>query len=97
MKWIALGPEGNIVVWYNANPMLKSIIYEVELPDGRVNYYAANSIAENMLSQVYDEGYIVTLIDLVLYYKIDYSAIDKSYKYVVTRILQCWLINMNQG
>ena len=77
--------------------MLKSIIYEVELPDGRVNYYAANAIAENMLSQVYDEGYIVTLIDLVLYYKIDYSAIDKSYKYAVTRILQRWLINMNQG
>ena len=77
--------------------MLKSIIYEVELPDGWVNYYAQNAIAENMLSQVYDEGYIVTLIDSVLYYKIDYSAIYKSYKYVVTRILQCWLINMNQG
>ena len=77
--------------------MLNQIIYEVEFTDGQVNYYAANSIAENMLSQVYDEGYIVTLIDSVLYYKIDYSEIDKSYKYVVTRILQCWLINMNQG
>ena len=36
--------------------MLNSMIYEVEFPDVQVEDYAVNVIAENILSQVYDEG-----------------------------------------
>ena len=44
------------------NPILNSVIYEVEFPDGQLKEYAANVIAENMLAQVDHEGYSTTLI-----------------------------------
>ena len=58
-----LGPEGNIVGRYDASHMMKSMIYEVDFPDGQVKDYAVNVIAENMLSQVDEKGYIITLIN----------------------------------
>ena len=41
---------------YNENPLLNSIIYDVEFPDGQIKEYAANVIAQNMYSQVDSEG-----------------------------------------
>ena len=67
--------------------MLNSIMYEVEFPGGQVKDYASNDIAKNMLSQVDDEGYSVTLVDSILYYKRDDSAVYKVIEYVVTRRL----------
>ena len=58
-----LVPECKIVRRYDANHMLNSTIYEVELPDVQVKDYAANIIAKNMLSQYDDKGYSVTLIN----------------------------------
>ena len=48
----ALGPDGQVAGTYDDNPFLNTIIYEVEFPDGQVKDYAANVIAENMLTQV---------------------------------------------
>ena len=48
-QWV-LVPEGKIVRGYDANHMLNSTIYEVELPDVQVKDYAANIITANMLS-----------------------------------------------
>ena len=33
-----LGPEGKIFGRYDANPMLKYMIYEVDFPDGQMQY-----------------------------------------------------------
>ena len=49
VKHRALGPDGNMVGKYDNNPMLNSIMYEVEFADGTVKEYGANIIAENML------------------------------------------------
>ena len=38
----------------NSNPILNGLLYDVEFPDGQVKEYAANVIAENLLSQVDD-------------------------------------------
>ena len=35
---------------YQENPILNSIIYDVEFPDAEVKEYAANILAENLLS-----------------------------------------------
>ncbi len=40
----ALGPDGTVAGRYDENPMLNSIVYEVEFPDGEVKEYAANTI-----------------------------------------------------
>ena len=44
-----LGPDGNMVGKYDNNPMLNSIMYEVEFADRTVKEYGANIITENML------------------------------------------------
>ncbi len=41
---------------------MNSMIYDVEFPDGQIQEYAANIIAEIILSLVYDEGYGHTLL-----------------------------------
>ena len=46
-----IGPDGKVTGTYDNNPFLNSIVYDVEFPDGQVKEYAANIIAENMLTQ----------------------------------------------
>ena len=40
VKWRALEQDGKVVGSYNTNSMLRSMIYEVELPDVQVKDYA---------------------------------------------------------
>ena len=63
VKQRALIPEGKIVGKYDYNPMVNSMIYEVEFPDSQVKDYAENFIANNILSQVDYKGYSVTLVN----------------------------------
>eukprot|EP00957_Ditylum_brightwellii_P136491 10409346-Ditylum_brightwellii.AAC.1 len=46
--------------------MLNSTIYEVEFPDGEVKDYAANVIAENMLTQVDYKGFTATMMEGII-------------------------------
>eukprot|EP00957_Ditylum_brightwellii_P188016 14314015-Ditylum_brightwellii.AAC.1 len=48
----AIGPNGTVTGTYDNNPMINTMIYDVEFPDRQVHEYAANIIAENMLTQV---------------------------------------------
>jgi hypothetical protein len=41
---------------------MNSIVYEVEFPDGELREYAANILAENILSQVDYEGHTIMLM-----------------------------------
>ena len=59
------------------------MIYEVEFPDGQLKEYAANVIAENMLTQVVSDGFSLTII--IDYRKDDeYQAVSKAGKYLTT-------------
>ena len=58
-----VGPDGQVTGTYDSNPYLNSIIYDVEFPDGQVKEYAANIIAENMLTQVDSDGMSTTLME----------------------------------
>lgn len=94
----AIGPDGTTTGKYDDNPLLNSIIYEVEFPDGLVREYAANVIAENLLNQVDDEGYTTTMLESIVDYNVDYSsAIDKKDKYVTTRTGQKRLRHTTKG
>ena len=70
---------------YDDNPILNSIIYEVEFPDGQVCKYSANIIAENMLAQCNDEGFSKALMEVIIDYKHDETAVPMSDKYVTTK------------
>ena len=81
----AFGPDGKVAGKYDDNPYLNSIMYEVELTDGRIKEYRANIIAENMLTQVDLDGFSLALMEGIIDYKCDDSiAIPKADKYITT-------------
>ena len=50
------GRDDNPLGMRHSNPVLDTRDYQVEFPDGSTATYAANAIAENLYSQVDDEG-----------------------------------------
>ena len=48
--------DGRPIGKRHANPLLDTRLYEVEFPDGTTKAVSANLIAENLLSQVDEEG-----------------------------------------
>jgi hypothetical protein len=82
----AIGPDETAVGEYDDNPVMNSIVYEVEFPDGQVKEYSANVIAENMLSQVDPDGFSTSLMDAIVdYLKDAVTAVEKADVFVVTR------------
>ena len=53
----ATNPEGFSVGTHDDDPLKNSMVHEVQFPDGQVKEHAANATAENMLSQVDNEGH----------------------------------------
>eukprot|EP00957_Ditylum_brightwellii_P095498 7274414-Ditylum_brightwellii.AAC.1 len=51
--------------------MMNTMTYDVEFPDRQVREYAANIIAENMLTQVDSNGYTKTLMESIVDDKTD--------------------------
>ena len=77
--------SGEIRGTYNENPILNTLVYDVEFPDGDVREYSANIIAENMYAQVDSEGFSHMILDHIADYKKDGNAVDKADSYVVTK------------
>jgi hypothetical protein len=77
---------------------MNSIVYEVEFPDGELKEYAANILAENMLSQVDSEGHNTLLMrNIIDYKKDDATAVPMKDKYLVARSGQKRLRKTTQG
>ena len=86
VKHRALGPDGKVSGKYNHNPTNNSIIYEVEFDDGIVKEYAANVIAENMLSQVDSDRVTIQLLESIVDYKRDkLVTMSKADKYIYNK------------
>jgi hypothetical protein len=82
----SIGPDGITIGEYNEYPIMNSIVYEVDFPDGQVMEYSANVIAENMLTQVDSDGFSTSLMDAIVdYRKDDATAVQKADAFVVTR------------
>ena len=58
--------NGNPIGMRNSNPMMDTREYEVTFPDGSVNSYSANTIAENIYSQVDQEGRNFSLLSEII-------------------------------
>ena len=87
----SLGNDGKVVGSYDDNPILNSIIYDIEFPDGQVKEYLANILAENMLSQVDDNGHNRLVMDAIIDFKKDPTAVPMEDKYLFTMTGQCRL------
>ena len=76
--------DGALIVTYDDNPILNTMLYEVEFPDGEIREYSANVIAENMYRQVDSEGFASTILDSITDHKKDNNAIPRSDGYIVS-------------
>ena len=68
---------------YDANPILNSRVYDVMFPDGSVQQYAANIIAENVYSQVDEEGHRYIMLDEIVDHRKNDDAVEKHDGFVV--------------
>ena len=50
---------------YDPNPILNTRVYEVMFPDGAIEQYAANILAENLIGQVDEDGHRYQLLESI--------------------------------
>ena len=71
-----LGPDVNIVGYFNHNKMLDTKIYDIIFMDGTVQQLAANIIALSMYEHVDSEGFATKILDQVQRYQKTDEAIE---------------------
>ena len=76
--------EGAIYGSYDGNPILKSSLYDVGIPDRQVKEYSSNLIVENILTRVDSDVFSITLLEAITNYHKDNTAVDIDDKYVIT-------------
>ena len=57
---------GKVIRDHSPNPILDTSIYDVMFPDGSIQQYAANIIAEHMYSQVDEDGNRYQLLESII-------------------------------
>ena len=77
--------EGNPIGRSNKSPFLDTRQYEVEFNDGQKQALTANLIAQNMFSQVNDEGHRHVLLDSIIDMRTDGSQILKRDAFVTLK------------
>jgi hypothetical protein len=89
--------HGVTIGTYNNNPLLNTMVYDVEFPDGEVREYSANVIAENIYAQSDIDGHSYNILDGIVDYERDPSAVAKSDKYITTKSGQRRLRKSTKG
>jgi hypothetical protein len=69
-----LDADGNPIGRYNPNPILDTTVHEVQFPDGTVQEYAANVLAEALYAQNDDDGNHWLLLKSIIAHEKDSSA-----------------------
>ena len=77
--------DEQVVGQHHKKPLLNTLMYDIELPNGDVIKYAANIIAVNLLAQVDPEGYHTNVLEAILDHKRDGTAVPMSGKYLNTK------------
>ena len=70
---------------YNKIPMLNTVVYDVQFPDGAVKQYSANIIAENILRQVDADRYHSQLLEGILEHKKNSRTVEKKDQWIVSK------------
>ena len=69
---------------HHKNPLLNTLMYDIEFPNGDVRKYAANIIAVKVLAQVDPASFHTNVLEAVLDHKRDGTAVPMSGKYFKT-------------
>jgi len=97
VKQCAVGPDGKLAGTCDENPVLNSIVCEVEFPDGEVRECSANIIAENMLTQIDLDGCSLSLMKGIIDCRKDEMAVPMEDKCICTKSGQCRLRHATSG
>ena len=89
--------NGQVIGAHNENPLLYTLVYNVEFPDGAVKNYAANLIAENVLSQVNLNGYYTNTMEEILDHERDGTAVRMADKFFKTKQVKLTQRHMTFG
>ena len=81
----SVGKDGKTFGTFNQNPIMNTKIYDVMFPDGSVQQYAANSIAENIYSQIDSDGHRYQLMDHIMGHRTDGRAVARSEAFIVSK------------
>ena len=78
--------EGKSTGIYDDDPSLNTIIYDIEFPDGHIEQYGANLIAQNVIEQVEDhEGHYSERVKKILDHRREGNAVPRGKMHVTTR------------
>ena len=75
----------NVIENFDGNPVLNSLVYDVEFTYGTVKHYAANVISENVLSQVDSSGFYSQALDKIVLHRKLGNAVSIKDAYVTTK------------
>jgi hypothetical protein len=82
----AVAPSGHTAGICDSNPLINTMVYEVEFDDADVAEYSANSVAENMLRQIDSEGFAITMLTSIVDFRKDEAvAVTQTDGWVVTK------------
>lgn len=72
-----------MICTHHTQPNLNTQVYDVEFPDGSIEQYSANVIAQNILSQVDEVGFRYQLLDAIVDHRRtkDFILLDGEDKY----------------
>ena len=76
--------KGNLIGSFHENPILNTRVYDVLFPDGSCEQYAANQIAENIYSQVDDEGKRYLMIAEIIDHRTNIEALSSDQGFVTS-------------
>jgi hypothetical protein len=76
--------HGNPIGKANPNPIFDTRIYQVQLPDGRVEEFTANVIAECLYSQVNEEGRQYVLLEDIIDYEVTEDCMAEEEKFQIS-------------
>ena len=83
--------EGKPVGYAHTNPLLDSRKYEIESADGHLDELTANVIAENLISQVREEGRRQMKLVEITDHRVLHDAIPRSEGTLVNSYrVKCW-------
>ena len=90
--------NGDVVGEYDANPLLNSLLYDVEFSDGTIRSYGANVIAQNMYQHLDSDGHAHFTLEAIVDHHVDYDvAVRKEDKYITTKSNQKRLRHTTAG
>ena len=81
----AVDDDGRLKGEHNDNPMLNSLMYMCEFPDGSVKEYSANVIASNIFEEADSDGHASTFLHKIVDHRSSGEAVKICDKYIKSK------------